>query len=226
MPSRTDVFYNDGIYHIFDKTIDNIPIFSSDKIANEFIRTFLFYRSVKLPYRFSKFKDLDMKTKKIKWEEIMKREYFKVEILSYCLMPNHYHLLIKQVKEDGIKTFMANILNSITRYYNIFNERKGPVFLTQFKSNQIKSEEQLVYVSRYIHTNPFASSLTDIKGIFSYPFSSIDVFLEEGNNKNRIYTDSILNYFKNNRKKYANFILKNAEDQKMRHWVKYIDKFI
>lgn len=227
MPSRYDVFYNGGIYHVFDKTIENIPIFSTENIAFEFINTFLYYRSLKSNYRYSFFKKLDSKSAAYKWRELHFSIYFKVDILSYCLMPNHYHFLLKQLQDNGIKTFMANIINSITRFYNIQNKRKGPVFLTQFKSNTIRSEEQMVYVSRYIHTNPYAGGLTDnIEDIFSYPYSSIGAYTDNQNNRFKINTELILNYFNNKQQKYKDFIINNAEDQKSRELVKYTDKWL
>jgi len=227
MPSREDVFYNGGIYHIYDKTIDDIDIFSSRKIAYEFINVVNYYRSSKVNYRYSMFKKLDNKSKETKLKKIKLQKYFKVDILSYCLMPNHYHFLIKQLKENGIKTFMANILNSITRFFNILNNRKGPVFLTQFKSNEIRHEEQLIYVSRYIHTNPYAGSIVDEIGeIFNYPFSSITAYMENHSNDNKINTDLVLNYFKGNKQRYKNFISKNADDQKAREWLKYSEKWL
>ena len=225
MPSRSDVLYNGGIYHVFDKTIENINIFAEDKIAYEFINTFLYYRSLKSNYRLSYFKKLDERSKSFKWDKIMAKKYFKVDILAFCLMPNHYHFLLKQLQENGIKTFMANIINSITRFYNILNNRKGPIFLTQFKSNEIKSIEQLVYVSRYIHTNPYAGSLVDKDGIFTYHFSSINAYMKN-QNKNNINIDMVLNFFNNNKKKYKNFILKNADEQKAKEYVKYAEKWL
>ena len=141
-------------------------------------------------------------------------------------MPNHYHFLLKQLQDQGIQKFMADILNSITRYYNILNSRKGPIFLTQFKSKRIYTEEQMVYVSRYIHTNPYAESLTDKKGIFTYPYSSISPYIIEGLNPFKISTEDILNYFSHNRERYRQFILKNAEDQKEKEFVKYTAKLL
>lgn len=220
MPSRYDVFTNGAFYHIFNKTIENIQIFSTDAIAREFEKTFLYYRSTKIKLRFSLFKKLDYEMQKNAWIKFLFKKDFKVDILSYCLMPNHYHFLLRQVQDKGIQKFMANILNSITRYYNILNDRKGPIFLTQFKSKRIYTEEQLVYVSRYIHTNPYAGSLTNKNGIFTYPYSSIQSYIN-GINPYKISTQEVLNYFLNKRDKYRGFILKNAEDQKEKNFVKY-----
>lgn len=227
MPSRDDIFQNNYYYHIFNKTIENIPIFSSAKIATEFINTFMYYRSLKADLRYSKYRLLsDKKLKEDKHKNIMYKKYFKVDILSYCLMPNHYHFLLKQLQDNGIKTFMANILNSITRYYNILNKRKGPIFLTQFRSKKIYTEEQLIYVSRYIHTNPFAGSIVKtIDDIFEYPYSSIKAYLGK-NDGEKINTELVLKYFGNNVEKYKNFIIKNADKQKETEYLKYTEKWL
>ncbi|MDO8610294.1 MAG: transposase [bacterium] len=225
MPSRKDVFHNNCYYHIFDKTIDHKEIFSLSKFARHFIQTFLYYRSKKSILRFSKMKLLDRYKQNDIWNEIMLQNYFQVDIVSYCLMPNHYHFLLKQLKENGIRIFMSQILNSITRYYNVLNKRKGPVFLTQFRSKKIYTVEQLVYVSRYIHTNPYADSLVgSIEEIFNYSYSSIGSYLTNVN-KCKIAIDDVLDYFGNKPEKYKDFIIKNADDQKDFEYLKYSEKW-
>ncbi len=102
-------------------------------------------------------------------------------------MPNHYHFLLKQLTNNGIKTFMANISNSVTRYFNLLKNRKGPVFLTQLKSKQIKNMEQLIYTSKYIHTNPYAGKIIERQqDTFTYRYSSINAYINPDNNPNKI----------------------------------------
>src|SRR3989344_6773973 len=226
MPSRYDVFYNGGIYHIYNKTIDNRQIFT-DKLSQEFINTFCYYRSdLSSKLRYSVFKELPNDIFKLRWEEIFYRKYFMVDILSFCLLPNHYHFLIKQVTDKGVIRFMANISNSLTRNYNIKNDRKGPVFLPQFKSKRIKNQELLIHVSRYIHTNPYAHELVKLaKDIFDYPYSSIKSYTSSTNTV-KINTDKVMPSFGNDPKRYKQFILNNAEDQKTRELVKYTESWI
>lgn len=225
MPSREDIFQNGDYYHIFDKTIDGKKIFSSPKITHEFMRTFFYYRSDKANLRYSKFKELPA-AERSKREKILRfKKYFKVGIIAYCLMPNHYHFLLRQVQKNGIVTFMANILNSITRYSNLMNDRKGPIFLTQFRSKKIYTEEQLVYVVRYIHTNPYAGSVVNnIGGLFQYPYSSIQSYMLQNNSQ--IDTKSVMNYFNNDRVRHRHFIENNADDQKKYEYLKYSSKWM
>jgi len=90
-------------------------------------------------------------------------------------MPNHFHFLLKPVREDSITRFVSDISNSYTRYFNIKNERIGNLFQGTFKSKEISSEESLLQVARYIDLNPVNSSKTNPDGTLKpedYPFSS------------------------------------------------------
>lgn len=220
MPSRRDIFFNGGFYHIYNKCIRPLTIFSENNVCEEFINTFIYYRSAKSQPRYSFLKKIDEQIKAEKLKEIFSPSTFLVDILSFTLMPNHYHFLLKQLKTNGIVSFMSNIINSITRYSNIKTKRKGPIFLPQFRSRRILTIEQLVYTSRYIHTNAYAAGLLKTKEeILSYPYSSINSFQKE-ENPLAINTKIVLEYFNNDRKRYINFILNNAEDQKMKEMVK------
>lgn len=224
MPRREDVFQNNDYYHIYNKTIDKRNVFELDMVAREFISTFLYYRSTRSHLRYSRSKLLDASLQDDLWRQVMIEKYFRVQIVAYCIMPNHYHFLVKQVQDSGIITFMANTLNSITRYFNILNKRRGPIFLTQFKSKKIYTEEQLIYVSRYIHTNPFASSLVGrIEDVFTYPYSSFPSYM--GGNSDKIYGEIVTQYFGNKIEGYKNFIINNADEQKELEYIKYTDKW-
>ena len=82
-----------------------------------------------------------------------KRDIF-VEILAFCFMPNHIHLLLKQIKDDGISKFMRKLGTGYAGYFNKKYDRKGYLFQGRFKSAHIKNEHQLRVIFSYIHTNP------------------------------------------------------------------------
>ncbi|PIR66278.1 MAG: hypothetical protein COU51_04965 [Parcubacteria group bacterium CG10_big_fil_rev_8_21_14_0_10_36_14] len=77
-----------------------------------------------------------------------------VDILCLTLMPNHYHLLLRQNIDRGISKFMHKISIAYTLYFNLKNERKGSLFEGKYKYKIINNEQYLVYLSQYIHLNP------------------------------------------------------------------------
>ncbi|MCM8762569.1 MAG: transposase [Candidatus Omnitrophica bacterium] len=84
-----------------------------------------------------------------------------VEIICYCIMPTHIHLILKQLKEKGLSLFMNNILNSYTHYFNFHHKRKGPLWESRFKHVLIDTDEYLLHLTRYIHLNPVTAGLVD-----------------------------------------------------------------
>ena len=217
MPSRRDVFVNNGIYHIYSKTIDRKLVFEEKNLCFEFLNTVNYYKSA-TNLRFSKYKEA-LNEKIIKLEKKIIKP--RVQILSNCLMPNHYHLQIKQLIDNGIIRFMADVLNSFTRYYNSKNKRKGPIFLTPFRSRQIVSDEQLIHTSRYIHLNPYSAGIVNTQeDLINYPYSSFKEYVEK-NEEGICNTDEILKMFGGDRERYKEFVLSNAEHQRTLEYIKY-----
>ena len=77
-----------------------------------------------------------------------------VELISFCLMPNHFHLIVKEVEEGGISKYMQRVLNGFTKYHNTKYKKKGHLFEGPFKAVHVATDEQLLYLSAYIHRNP------------------------------------------------------------------------
>lgn len=77
-----------------------------------------------------------------------------VEILAFVLMPNHFHILLKQKKDGGIPKFMQKLGTGYTMYFNKKNERVGCLFQGRFKSVLISHESQHIHIASYIHLNP------------------------------------------------------------------------
>lgn len=226
MPTRRDIFTNKSIYHVFNKTIDHKNIFLNTKVAEMFLDIVRYYRSNESAIRYSHFCRLESDTKAL-WEcKILKPQFYRVNILAYCLMPNHFHFLIQQIKNDGINRFMSNSLNSLTRYHNLLNKRKGPIFLTQFRSRLIVSREQLIHVSRYIHLNPYSSGVVSgIKELKRYRHSSFKEYL--GLTPCTLTNSKlILHEFNNNGSRYEQFVVNNAEHQRTLEHIKHLTEFI
>jgi len=77
-----------------------------------------------------------------------------VEIIAYCLMPNHFHLILRQIQSDGISQFMQKLGTAWTMFFNAKYERSGRLFQGVFKARHVKTTEQFIHLTRYIHLNP------------------------------------------------------------------------
>ncbi len=103
-----------------------------------------------------------------------------VELISFCLMPNHYHFVFKQLVKDGVSKFMQRVGIAFTKYFNIRNERTGSLFESGFKSVPVETEKQLVYVVRYQHVNPFSLGLKSPEELLDYKWSSLSTYVSKG----------------------------------------------
>jgi putative transposase len=77
-----------------------------------------------------------------------------IELLAFCLMPNHFHILLYQHDEKTISSLMRGLMTSYSRYFNKKYNRSGPLFESRYKSSRISDDAYLMHISRYIHLNP------------------------------------------------------------------------
>ncbi len=221
MPTRYYPFVSDYYYHIFNRGVNKQPIFNGIADFKRATNLLRYYSYEDYPIRFSKFLLLSTDQRKKIWTRLnMSQKY--VDIISYCFMPNHFHLLLKQNIDKGISKYLANFQNSYTKYFNRKNDRVGHLFQGQFKAVKIDSEEQLLHVSRYIHLNPFSSGLMDnVNKLSDYNWSSFPEYVSDLQyeicNK-----ELILSNFKS-RIAYKEFIFDNAEYQKNLESIKHLN---
>ncbi len=209
---RKLVFANDEIYHVFNRGVEKRPTFTNKRESDRGVQTLDFYRFANLPLKLSKFLTLPQK-QKIKFIQNIKKDFEKlVEIICYCLMPNHFHFLLKQKLENGISIFTANFTNSYTRYFNTKHERIGPLFEGVFKAVHIESEEQFIHVSRYIHLNPVSSFIIEPEQLETYLWSSYPEYIGLSSN-NISNKEAVLELIssKDSKDKYKQFVLDQAD---------------
>jgi putative transposase len=100
-----------------------------------------------------------------------------VVLLAYCLMPNHFHLVVKNTKQRGIESFMRSLCTSYSRYFNEKYDRVGPLFQGPYKASMITNTGSLLTKVRYVHRNPLEAGLvTDAE---DYPHSNYNNYLME-----------------------------------------------
>lgn len=216
---RKEKFVPGEYYHIYSRTILNLPEFKDREKANKLAQTFLLGNSTASSQAFDYLRTTRNSTLE-KAIEISKRGERLVDILCYSIMPDHYHLLLRELKENGITSFIRRCNTSIAKYINTKFDRSGPLFGGNFKSKHIDSNEYLLHLSVYIHLNPLDflsgkewrfSKLKDWQlekeKLLNYRWSSLKAFLDE-NFKDQIIsgTEIILDQFKN-KKEYEMFLM-------------------
>lgn len=198
MPGRSVPLITGETYHIFNRGNEKRSIFTQPRDYKRFLRTVYYYQFQGPKAKFSNHGLFNLRSFNPDPSNKL------VQIFCYCLMPNHFHLLVKQLKDKGISIFLSQISNSYTKYFNTKYDRVGSLLQGTFKSVLIESDEQFIHLSRYIHINPVVAKIVERLG--QYPWSSYEEYMQE--KVNVCSTEKVLNYF-TSKEKYREFL----EDQ-------------
>lgn len=215
---RKEKFSPGEYYHIYNRTILKVPEFKNIRNAKKLAQTFLLGNSTTSGQAFEYLRNTQNSNIE-KALEIAKSGEKLVDILCYSIMPNHYHILLKERRENGVTSFIRRCNTSIAKYINIKNDRLGSLFESNFKSKHINSNEYLLHLSVYIHLNPldFLSSKEwrfnrlknwkqEKEKLLKYSWSSLKYFLDKNFQDDIISgTEIILGQFKN-RSEYEEFL--------------------
>ncbi|MFH1162026.1 MAG: transposase [Candidatus Jorgensenbacteria bacterium] len=159
-------FIEGGIYHVYNRGTEKRTIFLDDNDRFRFIHGLFesndsesVARRWYLPAKFS-----EVSPRKIKEAMLQERRprNLLVDILAFCLMPNHFHLMVRQRADNGVSKFMQKLGTGYTMYFNARYERSGVLFQGVFKSVPVSRDAQFLFLPFYIHANPL-----DLKTVFS-----------------------------------------------------------
>ena len=202
---RKEPLVTENLYHVFTKSIEGYRIFRSNKNYERMVELMKYYIYYNPHIKFSKY--IRLKNKQKVLEEI-KRKKRLVDIVAYCIMPTHLHFILIQLVDMGISIYMKNLLNSYMRYFNVNNNRKGPLWQGRFKNVLVKNDEYLLHLTRYIHLNPTSAGLVDNPEDWKY--SSYNEYL--GKSEGGICNFSP--YLEIDPISYRNFVEERKEDQR------------
>lgn len=161
MPRKNEVkiYYQNAFYHIYNRGIDKREIFMEEYDYRVFLNL--------LKVALSNPEDYDVTVagshpaiwqddflKKTKIFHPRKNFYGKIQLIAYCLMSNHFHLLIKQLDSESVSLFIKSITTAYVMYFNKKYERVGPLFQGPFKAIDVHDENYFIWLTRYIHRNP------------------------------------------------------------------------
>lgn len=164
MPSKYRVrnFEENSFYHIFNRGVEKRKIFLDEQDYKIFLY-YLFVYIKPLADVLAVYPELPLRLQARNLSD-------EIDLVAYCLMPNHFHFLLKQNTKMGFSKLAKQITNAYTEYFNKKYKRTGSLMQGTYKSVKVKSDEQLLHLSRYIHLNPIVSSL--VKNLDDYPWSS------------------------------------------------------
>src|SRR3989344_2475546 len=193
-------FINGEIYHLYNRGVEKRNIVQNDKDRLRIIHDLFSFNDV-APTLNNGYRH-ETKTATNKPRKLL------VEIFCFCIMPNHYHLLVRQLVENGITLFMRKSGTGYTNYFNKKYDRVGPLFQGKFKAVLVKKEQHVLYLPHYIHLNPLdlstpewrSGSIQNIKlaldFLESYRWSSYADYIGKNNFPSLTQRDSLLNLYK------------------------------
>jgi putative transposase len=201
-------FANEEYYHIFNRGVDKREIFLDAQEYDRFLLAMQLLND-KEDGLMIRWRDYKKANPIAKLESFLKRSFRKqeplVEIIAYCLNPNHYHFILRQIEDDGVERFMHKIGTSYTKYFNKKNKRSGVLFQGVFKSVHIDSNEYLLYLSAYVNKNNFIHRYNKND---NWPYSSLSDYL--GRKKSGLVNkNAVLGQFKNV-EEYEEFLENNS----------------
>ena len=195
MVSRNSIkkYMSGGFYHLYNRGVAKNDVFLDDQDYKVFLHCLKEYLSQPT-------EPTEDEIRLMKYTYLRKNYHNKIELLSFCLMPNHFHLLIKQNDPRSIEYFMRSLLIRYSSYFNKRYNRVGHLFQDVYKGILIERESYFLWVSRYIHRNPLDLLKTN-EQLCSYPYSSYPTYL------GKLEIDWIkTEYILGNTKDYRNFV--------------------
>lgn len=221
---RKGEFFDGEYYHIWNRGIEKRNIFLDEKDYIRFLTTIFVFQGNAVFNPFSHVVEHIEKIMFVRKKNILTIEPSRfnmdkkfseftahilnkqiIELIAFILLPNHFHLLVRQIKKRGISSYMSRGGNSYTKYFNIRHKRKGPLFEGTFNSTHIDTQEYLDYLSAYVHKNISQSKQWRGKE-WLYPWSSFNDYVQGNNWGGLLKLDDLLNHFESN-EEYKNFIL-------------------
>lgn len=205
---RKTEFANEEFYHIYNRGVDKRRVFLDD---NDYYRFFVSVCLLndKQDGLLERWRNLLKCNSKSNLHDFRRLNLRKplVDVVAYCFNPNHYHLILKQLKERGIEKFMHRLGTSYTMFFNKKYDRSGSLFQGRFKSIHIDSNEYLLYLSAYVNRNYFIHGY----GNSSWKYSSLIEYDTKNIKKEKkiCNTNPVLSQF-GNVKDYKDFLNKNS----------------
>lgn len=171
MPAKNALkrYTESGSYHLYNRGVAKNEIFLQEQDYLVFVHYLKEYLSPPKPLP-------PEVAAAMRTPYLLKNYHGEIELIAFCLMPNHFHLLLKQKGLRSIESFMRSLLIRYTAYFNKNHQRVGHVFQGVYKGKLIEQDEYFWWLTRYIHRNPL-ELLQQKQKLIDYPYSSYPTYL-------------------------------------------------
>lgn len=173
-------------YHLYNRGTDKRKIFGAKRDYERFIST-LYLANSQENIRMDNMQRVEEGSTLLKEVFETERSEPLISIAAYCLMPNHFHLLVRQNIDGGVSKFMQKLITSYTMYFNLKYERNGVLFQGKFKSRLVHEDRYLKYLLAYINLNPYKFAQPS-----TYDYSSYKDFAGEQRFQGKLLDKSVL----------------------------------
>lgn len=202
-------FVKNNYYHICNRSNDESPIFLDERDYSRFLFFILAYQAPLSFYNISRQTSFFIKYSRFNIpketiDQIVRKRI--AELNLFTVMPNHFHLLVREKTENGsgISSYLQRVQTGYAKYFNTKYKKRGHLFQGTFRAIPIETNEQLLYLSAYIHRNP--TELKEWKNIEEkYPWSSYQDIVKNNRWGELLKPDIILDQF-SNKNSYYEFI--------------------
>ncbi|MEK7567170.1 MAG: transposase [Patescibacteria group bacterium] len=191
---RSHTFTAGEFYHIYIHAIEARYLFNDEDDYKRFLVAMFVFNGTLSPPRLDRFNDLNL-VYDIRDGEVDIGDSI-VDLVSFCFMPTHAHLILKAKEDANISKFMHRLQVSYSKYYNQKYQRRGHVFERTFNSRHLDNNDYLLTTSCYLHLNPKSLSAWGGKEHL-YPWSSYQDFIAQNRWGNLIKRDIVLSQFSN-----------------------------
>ena len=171
---KSDLIFKDNFYHVYNRGNARQVVFYDNADYSRFLFLLLHLQSPVSLDQAGRHVRKYLETNNFGVApEVLERiiEERFVKVINFCLMPNHFHLTLQSVSEDGVSHYMQKLGIAYSKYFNKKYGQSGHVFQGGYKAKLVTTDKQLVYLSAYIHRNPQEIKAWENK-TFEYPWSS------------------------------------------------------
>ena len=181
MPRRKISLKTGKLYHVSNSEKSNRLIFNDNNDYQRASKSSKYYCYLNPPLKYSRFLNASDRKKNAVLKELIEKDEKLVDIVCYIFLPSRFHFVLKQRVDGGISKYMSDFQNIYTRYFNAKNGTRGSFLNTQFKAGEVKTNEEVANLSRYIHIQPYKENVVDnLSELHEYQWSSLSEYLEEG----------------------------------------------